>query len=117
MTALAYVDLNAVRAELLGEAMQYPWSSAAAHATGHDTASLIDEWEWSEFELQADWEQRLQSKIGEEWTAEFRQATYSGLPFGDPDFVTQLEHRHARSLRRAPPGPPPKSHTAPAGLP
>jgi REP-associated tyrosine transposase len=117
VTALAYVDLNPVRAGLVGEAMQYPWSSAAAHATGHDAAILIDEWEWSELELQADWKQRLQSKIGEESTAELRQATYSGPPFGDPDFVTHLEHRHARRLRRAPPGPPPKNHTAAAGLP
>jgi hypothetical protein len=51
--------------------------------------------EWSELELQAHWKQRLQSKIGEESTAKRRQATYSGLPFGDPDIVTQLEHRHA----------------------
>jgi hypothetical protein len=42
-TALAYVDLNPARAGLVGAPLQYPWSSAAAHATGHDAAGLLDE--------------------------------------------------------------------------
>jgi putative transposase len=62
LAALAYVDLNPVRAGLVGEPAQYPWSSAAAHVTGDDAAGLIDEWEWSELELQGDWKQRLESK-------------------------------------------------------
>ena len=114
-TALAYVDLNPVRAGLVGEPVQYPRSSAAAHVTGYDAAGLIDEREWSELALQGDWKQRLESKIGDESTAELRRATYSGVPFGDPEFVIQLEQRHARRLRPAPPGPSPKSHNAAAG--
>jgi putative transposase len=97
VTALAYVDLNPVRAGLVGEPVQYPWSSAAAHVAGHDAAGLIDEREWSELELQGDWKQRLGGKIGEDSTAEPRQATYSGVPFGDL------------------PARPPKSHNAAAG--
>jgi putative transposase len=117
VTALAYVDLNPVRAGLVGEPLQYPWSSAAGHVTGRDSAALIDEWEWSELELQAEWQQRLESKIGDETAAELRQATHSGLPFSDPSCVTQLEQSHARRLRAAPPGPTPKSHSASAGVP
>ena len=73
-TALAYVDLNPVRAGLVGEPVQYPWSSAAAHVTGDDAAGLIGEWEWSELELQgigsSDWKaksamSRLQSCDGQ----------------------------------------------------
>jgi hypothetical protein len=40
-----------------------------------------------------DWKQRLESKMGEREEAELRQATYSGLPFGDRSFVAQLEQR------------------------
>jgi putative transposase len=112
VTALAYVDLNPLRAGLVGEPLQYPWSSAAAHATGSDPAGLIDEWEWTELGLQSDWKQRLESKMGEREEAELRQATYSGLPFGDRGFVAQLEQRLARRLRASPPGPTPKSHNA-----
>jgi putative transposase len=32
--ALAYVDLNPVRAGLVGRAADYPWSSARAHVAG-----------------------------------------------------------------------------------
>jgi putative transposase len=117
VTALAYVDLNPVRAGLAGEPLQYPWSSAAGHVTGRDSAGLVDEWAWSELELQADWQQRLESKLGDETAAELRQATYAGLPFGDAGFVAQLERSHARRLRPAPPGPTPKSHSASAGSP
>jgi hypothetical protein len=99
----------------VGEPVPYPWSSAAAHGTGSDAAGLIDEWEWSEVGLPGDWKQRIGGKISDEPIAELRQATYSGLPFGDAELVTQLEKRHARRLKPAPPGPSPKSHNAAAG--
>jgi hypothetical protein len=53
------VDLNPVRAGLVGEPVPYPWSSAAAHVTGQDTAGLLDEWEWSELGFQQDWKRLL----------------------------------------------------------
>ena len=45
VAALAYVDLNPVRAGLVGKAAHYPWSSAGAHAAGADSAGLLDKWE------------------------------------------------------------------------
>lgn len=36
VTALAYADLNPVRAGLVGRAEQYPWSSTGAHVSGWD---------------------------------------------------------------------------------
>ena len=62
-----------------GEPLQYPWSSAAAHVAGRDPIGLVDEWEWTELELQSDWKQRLETKMGEGDEAELRQATYSAI--------------------------------------
>lgn len=44
--ALAYVDLNPVRAGLVGDAVEYPWSSARAHLEGSDQLGLLDDWAW-----------------------------------------------------------------------
>jgi putative transposase len=108
ITALAYVDLNPVRAGLAGRAAEYPWSSATGHVVSNDRHGLVDEWTWSELHLQTDWNQRLEHQIELEREAGLRQATYSGLPFGDQEFVWQMEQRFERRLRPAPPGPVPK---------
>ena len=40
--ALAYVDRNPVRAGMVHQARDYPWSSAAAHLSGSDAAAVLD---------------------------------------------------------------------------
>ena len=40
--ALRYVELNPVRAGLVGRATDWPWSSAAAHTTGVDRTGVVD---------------------------------------------------------------------------
>ena len=42
VTALAYVDLNPVRAGIVGDALEYPWSSARAPVEGRDAGGLLD---------------------------------------------------------------------------
>ncbi len=39
--ALLYVDLNPVRAGLVGRAQEYPWSSARAHTEGADPSGTL----------------------------------------------------------------------------
>jgi len=93
VTALAYVDLNPVRAGLAGEGPCYPWSSAAAHGSDADLDPLIDSRAWGELGLGSDWEERLPAESGGGRDAELRRATYSGLPFGDQRFVAEMEVR------------------------
>jgi len=116
VAALAYVDLNPVRAGLVGKASQYPWSSGAAHDAGSDPAGLIDDWEWSELGLTTDWETRLRVEAAGARDAELRRATYHGLPFGNASFVDQMEARLGRRLRPQPPGPKPRARSAAAGV-
>ena len=108
--ALLYVDLNPVRAGLAGQAEEYPWSSARAHAEGADPSGTLDFGDWSEICSANDWGEALAD--GADLTDEIRAATRSGNPFGDDHFVAELEQRAGRSLRRKPPGPPPKSRSA-----
>src|ERR1017187_7308725 len=44
--ALRYVELNPVRAGLVGAAADWPWPSAAAHLGGRDRTGLLDPTEW-----------------------------------------------------------------------
>ena len=115
VTALAYVDLNPVRACIVGEGPEYPWSSASAHCGDAMSDRLIDPGEWHRMGLASDWEQRLRAESTGEGAAEVRQATYSGLPLGDEQFIEQMEARQGRRLRPLPPGPAPKVLKSAAG--
>jgi len=110
VAALAYVDLNPVRAGLVGSAQEHPWSSAGAHPRGR--RRLIDPWEWSELGLAADWSERLRGEAAGSRDADLRRATYSGTPFGEEEFVAEMEKRSGRRLRPKPPGPVPRANSA-----
>jgi hypothetical protein len=45
---MRYVELNPVRAGLAGQAWEWAWSSARAHAAGTDGAGLLDLTLWRE---------------------------------------------------------------------
>jgi putative transposase len=86
LAALAYVDLNAVRARLTERAGKSEWSSAKAPVAGVASDALLDGWAGSEL----------------------RRASGAGLQFGDDGFVAELEARAGRELRRRRPGPQPR---------
>ncbi len=114
VTALAYVDLNPWRAGLVGRAAQYPWSSAATHGeVGGAADPLVDDWAWGELGLSKDRAERLEVESAGRRNAALRQATFTGLPFGnalfvDALFVEEMEERLKRRLRPKPPGRPRK---------
>ena len=112
VAALAYVDLNPVRAAMVGSATRYPWSSAAAHCGSAPDDRLIDAWAWNEGGLAGDWAGRLRTEAAGVRDVELRRATYSGLPFGSEEFVDEMEVRLGRRLRPRPPGPAPKAKNA-----
>jgi len=114
-TALAYVDLNPVRARLVECAEDYPWSSARSHITGSDEHSAVDDWAWSECGLQDDWRAILASGSAEADDIALRVATYSGIPFGQAVFIDGLEGAFGRRLRPGQPGPKPKALAAREG--
>jgi putative transposase len=112
LTALAYVDLNPLRAGLVRLPEQYEWSSARAHTAGAESDRTIDAWAWSELAIRDDWTRVLQAAAGGNDGERLRESTYAGLPFGDAGFVTEMERRAGRPLRPKPPGPTPKGDRA-----
>ncbi len=111
-TALAYVDLNPVRAGLVRRAEGYEWSSAAAHLTGCAGDSLVDSWDWEQLGFGADWAQRLAASRTADQGEMLRAATYGGRPFGDEKFVAQMERKIKRPLTKGRPGRKPKALSA-----
>ena len=107
VAALAYADLNPLRAGLVGAADQYPWSSASKHLGGSDPADLVDHWSWGELGLAAGWHERLLAEAGRGQEQELRRCTYAGTPFGSETFVAEMEQCTGRWLRPKPPGPEP----------
>ena len=114
LSALAYVDLNPVRARLAERAEDYVWSSARAHIDGLDSDPLLDSWLWSELGLASEPYDLAAHNDHDGIGAELRHATQSGLPLGDAAFIDKMERRFTRTLRRQPPGPKPKALAAQA---
>src|SRR5258708_1509459 len=98
-TAIAYVERNPLRAEIVGRAEQYIWSSAIAHVTGKDPTGLLDMawWQrsghraWTEVVNRKSRQSDLRNSSfdeSQEREALFRlrACTYSGQPFGGEDF-------------------------------
>jgi len=111
-TALAYVDLNPVRAGIVGDAVEYRWSSARAHVEGRDAGGLLDLELWRQVPGHERWTEVFGRPPSEESYREVRAATQSGLPLGNEEFVSRLERQFGRRLRPKKPGPEPKAKAA-----
>lgn len=101
------VDLNPVRAHIVGRAGHYPWSSATAHLAGHDPSGLIDMQMWREVPSAMHWGDALELPPSEAGC--LRQATLAGLPLGEPEFVEGLEQVFSRPRRSGRAGRRPKN--------
>jgi putative transposase len=101
-TALAYVDLNPVRAGMVENAAVYPWSSAPAHLSGVDPRGLLDEGWWHSNGPGDGWVEEL----GADYSVSdrlLRRCTHSGRPFGDEAFVKHMSERFDRHWVRGRP--------------
>ena len=93
--ALVYVERNPVRAGMVGRAEEYPWSSAAAHATGNDATGLLDMNWWHDEFAGLNWSEELAASTDES-AARLRSCTFAGRPFGSDRFVEELSKRFDR---------------------
>ena len=101
LTAMSYVDLNPVRANLATAAWEWPWSSARAHTKDSAMDAVLD-YRWAghfggwDF---AEWREILAARMSEGESDAVRRATRTGEPLGSPEFVSGLERRTGRRLR------------------
>ncbi len=101
LSALRYVELNPVRANLVAAPWDWPWSSAGAHSV--DGASDVvldchwrqyfDRWDFGE------WKEILSAGMSGGEAETVRRATHTGEPLGSRDFLIGLEHRTGKRLR------------------
>jgi len=96
---LRYVEMNPVRAGIVKEAWQWPWSSARAHL-GIGPSGLVVQEYWRTRWNPDTWRDVLQLGVGEAARNErIRDATHSGRPLGGEPFLADLEARLQRPLR------------------
>jgi putative transposase len=95
--ALRYTERNPVRAGMVEDAAQFPWSSALSHVSG-DWGSLVDTGLWSARWTPGDWREFLAATEFERESDAIRRSTHSGRPLGSAKFVTRLETALARPL-------------------
>ena len=95
--ALRYVECNPVRAGLVSEAPDWPWSSAAAHTGGIDRWGVLDMAAWERRWTSGAWREALGSGIADAalWQR-IREATRR--PAAGVEFVKRLEAERQRRL-------------------
>ena len=94
--AVRYVERNPVRAGLVTQAIDYPWSSAAAHARG--TTDPVLSRGFPPPGVIKDWGVWLQDEE-EQASTYLRRQTNTGRPCGGPSFLTALEDLLQRRLQ------------------
>jgi putative transposase len=104
--ALAYVDRNPVRAGLVRQAWEWPWSSAAAHLGQTDPAGLIDPALWQRTAAAVDYPALVARAEEEGQIRRLRRSTHTGRPLGDASFLDRLEAALGNRLRPLPIGRP-----------
>ena len=103
--ALAYVELNPVRAGVVRRAWRYPWSSAAAHCGMRDDEPTLDRRLWHNHAKPEDWKRVLIDTAGDrKIQAVIRKSTGSGMPLGSDGFLSKLETKLGRRVRASPVG-------------
>jgi putative transposase len=106
LAAARYVERNPVRAGLVRQAWDWPWSSAAAHVAGRGDA-LVQPGGPLVAEVN-DWRQFLRGEADAAAVEALRRHGRTGRPLGSLGFVLETESQLGRSLRRQKPGPRPK---------
>ena len=93
--AVRYVELNPVRARMVGRAEEYPWSSARAHC-GLGNDPLLDAG-WPPPKTIEDWKAWLLDDNDVTLERSIREHTFTGRPCGDDAFVRTVEQALHRS--------------------
>ncbi len=102
LAAVRYVELNPVRAQMVENAWDYPWSSAAAHIQGKDDRLVKVK---PMLERVADWREYLGQEMDPAELKALRRYNRTGRPLGDEQFVVRLERATGRELIPHKPGP------------
>jgi len=107
LRAARYVELNPIRAKLVGRPADYLWSSAQGHL-GQRTDPLLSDRQ-GHLSSVPSWSEWLQVGETPDESKLLRLHTRTGRPLGGQGFVARIEERLGRVVRARPRGRPPKS--------
>lgn len=111
LACMAYIDLNPVRAGLVAQARDYPWSSYG-HYTGQRIDKLITPhalvWALGNtpFAREAAYAEWVRSGISPAQQAALTEAALGGWALGDADFVAELQKKTGRRVTKSTAGRP-----------
>ena len=111
LPSMVYLDLNPVRAGLVAQAADYPWSSHA-HWLGLRVDRLLTPhplyWTLGNtpFAREASYAAAVQAGISAQEQAALTNSALGGWALGDPDFVAELQKHTPRRVTRGRPGRP-----------
>jgi putative transposase len=114
LACMVYIDLNPVRAGLVAQARDYPWSSHG-HYIGLRTDKLLvpHALVWSlgntPFAREAAYAELVRAGISTVQQAALTDSVLQGWALGGPDFVADLQKRTARRVSKGAPGRPSKA--------
>ncbi|MCX5973327.1 MAG: transposase [Coprothermobacterota bacterium] len=108
IAAARYIERNPVRAGIVRDAWEYPWSSAAYHAGMTSWDRIVGSDELLR-ELIGDWKSYLQEDDSEGFLNSVRRDSFVNRPLGDEAFVNDLEKRFQMRLARGKAGRPVKA--------
>ena len=106
LACMAYIDLNPVRAGLVAQPQDYPWSSHG-HYLGLRVDRLIKPHAlfWSlgntPFAREAAYAEMVQAGINPVQQAALTESALRGWVLGEPDFVADLQKRTQRRMTKA----------------
>ncbi len=105
LACMVYIDLNPVRAGLVGEPGEYPWSSHN-HYVGRNNDRLISPhplyWELGNtpFAREAAYAQLVQSGVTGQQEQALTDSALRGWALGEADYVADLQRRTARRVAK-----------------
>ncbi len=111
LACMAYIDLNPVRAGLVTEVRNYPWSSHG-HYVGLRSDRLVTPhalfWALGNtpFAREAAYADLVQAGVTGDQQAALTRSALSGWALGDADFIAELQKRTERRVRQAQAGRP-----------
>ncbi|OOG51472.1 transposase [Polaromonas sp. C04] len=111
LACMVYIDLNPVRAGLVAEARDYPWSSYA-HNVGLRADRLITPhplyWALGNtpFAREAAYAELVRAGVDAKQQAALTESALRGWALGEPDFVADLQRRTQRRVSKAQAGRP-----------
>ena len=107
--ALRYVELNPVRAGLVEDPCEWVWSSAPARVNGTDPHELLHGSVFHDDHIGENWKRILELGWKDDALQQrIRDATRTGRPLGNSEFLDAAERATGRLLRPAKRGPKPK---------